>query len=75
MIADVEVKRYTLINACKQERTVVIRRNEYGRFTWRLIYQDNPAISDREFTYTHNWFDSVRAAKRSAKNFVRRLGQ
>jgi hypothetical protein len=68
-------ERFVTNNACGAPRTVVIRRNEHDRYTWRVVYQDNPAISDVEHTYTWHWYDSAKAARRAARRFVRTLGQ
>lgn len=72
---DKRIDRFALPNAFGALRTVVVLRNDWGRYTWRLLYQDNPAIADREHEYTQNWFDTAAAARRSARRFVRTLGQ
>lgn len=36
-------QKLALPNAYGQERTILIKVNGFGRFTWRLCYQDNPA--------------------------------
>ena len=65
-----------LANNCYgQPRTIVISRNEHGRYSWKLRYQDNPVIADQLYTYSYNYFDALQAAKRSALRFVKNLAQ
>lgn len=68
-------EQYTVLNACGQPRTIMIKRNADGLFSWRLRYQDNPVMPDREHRYTDSWFATVSAAKRSARRFMRTLAQ
>lgn len=69
------VQEFKLPNAYGQERTIRIKRNGFDRHTWRLLYHDNPAIADLEHTYTENYFDDAKAARRSARRFMKKLAQ
>lgn len=69
------VAEFKLPNAYGQERTIRIKRNWFDLYTWRLLYHDNPAIADREHIYTENYFDDAKAARRSARRFMKRLAQ
>jgi hypothetical protein len=69
------VEKFMLPNAYGQKRTVLIKRNGFGRYTWRLVYHDNPALVRAEHTYTDNFFDDAKAAKRSARRFMKNLAQ
>jgi|688.fasta_scaffold239141_3 hypothetical protein len=69
------VEKIVMPNALGQNRTLLIKRNGFGRLTWFLQYQDNPAIADREYSYTDNYFDTVAAVKRSIRNFMKKLAQ
>lgn len=69
------VEKLTLPNTYGVERTILIKRNGFGRFTWRLVYQDNPSLTNKEHTYTENYFDDAKSAKRSARRFMKNLAQ
>ncbi len=75
MNLDPEIKSYKLANAYGKLRTVYIRQNEHGQFSWTLRYQDNPAICNQDYRYSDNYFDTLKAVKRSAKRIVSNLGQ
>jgi hypothetical protein len=61
-----------LPNAYGEKRRVVVYVNGFDRYTWRLFY---PSAPDVAHTYTDNYFDSAKAARRSARRFMRSLAQ
>lgn len=78
MIYETVVERLELPNALGKVRIILIKRTlgldgVPGAFFWTLIYPESPV--DREHRYTYNYFDTGAAARRSARRFMKTLGQ
>ncbi len=69
------VREFTRPNALGALRTIVIKKNQWERYTWRIRYQDNPRYPDTEHQYTTHYFDDEGRAVKSATRFMKRLGQ
>jgi hypothetical protein len=59
-------------NAMGDTRIVELRVNDYGRWTWWIVY---PHMLNAYPTQSENYYDSKAAAKRAARRCLRKLGQ
>ena len=66
------VREFSHPNAMGQPRTVQLRVNDYGRWTWWIFYPEMPNAYPLQ---SPNYFDSEAAARRSARRCLKTLGQ
>jgi hypothetical protein len=72
MITIETIETLQLLNARGQLREVRIKLNRHGRFTWRVVYPQQPTV---EHAHTYNYFDTAQAARRSARRHLKNLAQ
>lgn len=66
------VREFSHPNYFGQPRTVQLRVNYHGRWTWWICY---PELPEAYPTQSPNYFDSEAAARRSARRCLKSLAQ